>query len=240
MGDAARTWGSRWFTGDRRVRIERDHPAEVRDRFDRYLAYVMAEKDGRWINYNVELVRAGMSPYFPKYGNSRRFHREFVEAEAEAKAAKRGIWEPGAKAYPDYAEREAWWTARGDFVAAFRREGEGKPGYIDITHEDALAQLEARAGQEVHVLGTIDDVSRGTRGPGRLRMAHDQHRSISAVFAEPDVLARSGAAAWRGEFVVVTGVPRLRGSKKGGEDRIEIAVERASQLGSAVPGLPAP
>jgi len=241
MGDAARTWGSRWFTGDRRVRIERDHPAEIRDRFDRYLAYVMAEKDGRWVNYNVELVRAGMSPYFPKYGNSRRFHREFVEAEAEAKAAKRGIWEPGAKAYPDYPEREAWWTARGDFVAAFRREGEGKPGYIDITHEDALAQLQARVGQEVHVLGTIDDVSKGTRGPGRLRMMHDQHRSISAVFAEPDVLARSGAAAWRGEFVVVTGVPRLRGSKKGGEERIEIAVERASQLRlSPVPGLPAP
>ena len=41
-------------------------------------------------------------------------------------------WPAGATAYPDYAEREAWWTARGDFVAAFRRDGDGKPGYITV------------------------------------------------------------------------------------------------------------
>ncbi|MGN6111038.1 MAG: thermonuclease family protein, partial [Kofleriaceae bacterium] len=158
MGEIAKHWAQKWFEGVTTVRIERDHPAEIRDRYDRYLSYVLAQKQGKWLNYNVELVRAGMSPYFPKYGNSRRFHREFLEAEREAKAAHRGIWQPGAMAYPDYPEREAWWTARGDFVAKFRGEGEaqGKASYIDITHWDALSQLEAHLGKEVRLLGTVD------------------------------------------------------------------------------------
>ena len=53
-------------------------PGEIRDRYDRYLAYVFAEIDGKWVNYNVECVRAGMSPYFMKYGYSQRFHADFV------------------------------------------------------------------------------------------------------------------------------------------------------------------
>jgi endonuclease YncB( thermonuclease family) len=241
MGEAAKEWGLGWFAGVSRVRIERDHAAEIRDRFDRYLAYVLAEKDGRWINYNVELVRAGLSPYFPKYGNSRRFHEAFVAAEAEAKAQQRGIWKPGAMAYPDYPEREAWWTARGNFVEAFRREGEGKPGYIDITHVSAMTQLEANVGKEVHLLGTIDDVVRPARGPARAKLAHSRHQSFSLIFFDPDVLAMSGVEAWRGEFVVVTGVPTFYESKKSGEKQLQIVVDRASQIRlSQVPGLSAP
>ena len=45
-------------------------------------------KGGTWVNYNVEAVRAGMGPYFPKYGQSRRFHPEFVAAQEEARKAK--------------------------------------------------------------------------------------------------------------------------------------------------------
>lgn len=240
MGEVAKAWGQRWFEGVRRVRIERDHAAEIRDRFDRYLAYVLAEKDGRWLNYNVELVRAGMSPYFPKYGNSRRFHDEFLAAQAEAKAARRGIWEPGAMAYPDYPEREAWWTARGDFVEAFRREAEGKPGYIDITHVSAMSQLEEHVGKEVRLLGTIDDVVRPARGPARAKMAHSRHRSFSLIFFDPDVLAMSGADAWRGEFVIVTGVPSFYENKRTGRKEVQLVVDRASQIRlSPVPGMPA-
>ena len=112
LGEQAKEFAKNWFAGVDKVRIERDHPAEIRDRYNRYLAYVFAQKGGAWVNYNLEAVRAGMSPYFPKYGNSRRFHQEFLAAQAEAKAAQRGIWAPGAPAYPDYPEREAWWTAR--------------------------------------------------------------------------------------------------------------------------------
>ena len=49
------------------------------------MAYAFAEKNGVWVNYNIEAVRAGMTPYFSKYGFSRRFHKEFLAAEEEAK-----------------------------------------------------------------------------------------------------------------------------------------------------------
>ena len=80
----------KFFEGADKVRLERDHPAEIRDAYQRYLAYVFVQKGGTWVNYNVESVRAGMGPYFPKYGNSRRFHDDFVKAQQEAMEAKRG------------------------------------------------------------------------------------------------------------------------------------------------------
>jgi endonuclease YncB( thermonuclease family) len=236
MGEVAKDFAKKWFDGVRTVRIERDHPAEIRDRFDRYLAYVFAEKHGVWLNYNVEGVRAGITPYFPKYGNSRRFHQEFVAAAAEAKAAQRGIWQPGAMAYPDYPEREAWWSARGNFVEAFRKEGEGKPSYIDITHWDALQQLEAHVGKEVRLLGTIDDIRIGQHGPSRVTMSR-----FPLIFFDNDVLGTSGLSTWRGEFVVVTGVPTFYENKKTKQKQLQIVVDRASQIQLCpVPGLHAP
>lgn len=190
LGDEAKRWAEAWFKDVATVRLERDDPHEIKDRYRRYLAYVLAEKHGKWVNYNVEAVRAGMSPYFPKYGRSRRFDRDFIAAEAEAKAAKRGIWAPGAEAYPDYPEREAWWTARGDFVAKFHDEamrrlqqssasqhgaGSQRAAMIDLTHDDAVAQLEANAGHDVIALGVVGEIERPGethRKRGRTRKAH--------------------------------------------------------------------
>jgi endonuclease YncB( thermonuclease family) len=216
LGDQAKAWAVAWFAGAEKVRLERDDPQEIRDRYDRYLAYVFAWKDGAWANYNVEAVRAGMSPYFPKYGRSRRFHAAFVAAEAEAKAAKRGIWAPGAEAYPDYPEREAWWTARGDFVEAFRKEAAGKDNYIDITHADAIARLEALAGKEVVVIGTVGEIHPGS--PAKVMLSKD----FPLVFWKRDVLDASGIAA--GEYAIATGTPSLYKS------HVQLVIDRARQI----------
>jgi endonuclease YncB( thermonuclease family) len=216
LGEAAKTWAVAWFAGVEKVRLERDDPQEIRDRYDRYLAYVFAWKDGAWSSYNVAAVRAGMSPYFPKYGRSRRFHDQFVAAEAEAKKAKRGIWTPGAEAYPDYPEREAWWNARGDFVEAFRTEAGGKATYIDITHADAQARLEALVGTEVTVLGTVDKIYAGS--PSKVMLG----RELPLVFFRRDVLDASGIAA--GEYVIATGVPAKY------KQHLELVIDRASQI----------
>lgn len=241
MGEQAKVFAKEWFAGVDKVRIERDHPAEIRDRYNRYLAYVFANKNGTWLNYNVEVVRAGFSPYFPKYGNSRRFHAEFLAAEEQAKAAKRGLWAPGAPGYPDYPEREAWWRARGDFVAAFRAEGEGKANYIDITHWDALEQLEANVGKEVHLLGTVGDVRIGEKGPTRVTLSRRLFADFPLVFFDRDVLGSSGIAEWKSEFVVVTGTPTLYENKYTHKKQLQIQVDRASQITlSPVPGLSIP
>ena len=73
LGMDAKHFAEDFFFGVTMVRLERDHPKEIRGRYNRYLAYVLVERDGEWVNYNVECVRAGMSPYFTKYGYSRRF-----------------------------------------------------------------------------------------------------------------------------------------------------------------------
>jgi micrococcal nuclease len=58
-----------------------------RDDYGRLLAYLVI--DGR--NVNVEMVRAGWSPFWTRYGKG-RFAEKFRRAEAEARAAGRGLW----------------------------------------------------------------------------------------------------------------------------------------------------
>jgi len=237
-GEVAKQWAKDFFDGAVNVRLERDHPAEIRDRFKRYLAYCFVQKKGAWLNFNVEAVRAGMSPYYTKYGFSRRFHDDFVKAEAEAKAAKRGIWSdtPGMMKYPDYAEREAWWKPRGQFVAAFRAEGADKDNYLDSTHWDVMQQLEKLVGKEVHVLGTVDDVRINERGPTRVAIG-----KIPLVFFDRDVLGTSGVMQWKSEYIWVTGVPTIYENKNTKRKQVQIVIERASQIRlSTVPGLSPP
>lgn len=241
LGELAKVFAKQWFHGVDRVRLERDDPAEIRDRYDRFLVYVLAKKDGVWKNYNVEAVRAGMSPYFSKYGYSRRYHDDFLKALAEAKAAHRGIWDPKLRHDPDYEERELWWNARGEFVAKFRKEGEGKASYIDLTHWDSMKQIEAQVGKEVHILSTVEDVVLATRGPARAVLSHRDRGGFPLIFWDRDLLTTTGLREWRGEFVVVTGVPSLYTFKKSGRKQLQIEVERAGQIElSPVPGLKPP
>jgi endonuclease YncB( thermonuclease family) len=206
LGMDAKHWAEEFFEGVRTVRIERDHPKELRDRYDRLLAYVFVEKDGRWLNYNVEHVRAGMSPYFSKYGYSRRFHEEFVEAQAEARAAQVGIWDPTREHYPDYEQRLRWWDARAEVVARFEAEAEGREHWINLTHWDAMERLAALEGEEVVLLSTVGDVRpRKGKGPARVMLSRRMFSDFPLIFFDDDVLARSSIEHARGEFVRVQG-----------------------------------
>lgn len=241
VGELAKAFGKQWFDGVTVVKVERDHPAEIRDRFNRFLAYVIAQKDGVWKVYNVELVRAGLSPYFPKYGYSRRYHKEFLAAQEEAKAAKRGIWNPDLLHAPDYDERERWWTARGEFVEEFRKEAEGKDNYIDLTHWDSMAEIENHVGKEVKILSTVEEVILNTKGPARAVLSHRMKGGFPLIFFDRDMLGTTGLAEWKGEYVVVTGVPSFYTFKATGKRQLQIQIDRASQIKlSNVPGLEAP
>jgi len=57
-------------------------------RYGRLLAYVFV--DGS--NFNLELVREGLSPYYTKYGLSQRYDKEFREAERYARKHGLNIW----------------------------------------------------------------------------------------------------------------------------------------------------
>ena len=241
MGEEAKKYAIKFFEGVRTVRLERDHPKEIRDRYDRYLAYVFVQRGGKWVNYNVEAVRAGMSPYFTKYSYSRRFHDEFVAAEKEAREAKRGIWRPGAQAYQDYAERKAWWDARAEFIKAFERDASGRSDFIELTHWDSIRSIEKNLGQEITVLGTVSRIALGDRGPTRVMLGRRMFSDFTIVFFDKDVFASSGIDRYEGEFVRVTGVVNEYKNKYTNKRQLQVIVSLPSQVvGSEIPGLDKP
>jgi endonuclease YncB( thermonuclease family) len=239
MGEEAKKFAEAFFKGVRTVRLERDHPKEIRDFYNRYLAYVFVEKDGKTYNYNVECVRAGMSPYFSKYGYSRRFHKEFVAAQEEARAAKRGIWDPSKQHYTDYDRRLEWWNRRGDFIQAFEIEAADHANWIVLTHWDALDRLQGKVGREVVILGAIGDI-RETAGPTKVLLSRRRTGSLPLIFFDKDVLARSGALAAKGEFVRAHGVITKYYNKYKKQDELQIVVTLPGQIQrELVPPAPA-
>lgn len=206
LGMDAKHWAEAFFEDVDRVKLERDHPKELRGRYGRLLAYVMVQKDGRWLNYNVECVRAGMSPYFSKYGYSRRFHEQFVQAQAEARAAGRGIWDPQLEHYRDYDLRLRWWNARAEVIADFESQAEGQDHFIALTNWDSMQRLEALEGEPVVLLATIGEIHpRQGKRPARVMLSRRMFDDLPLVFFDDQVLASSDAEEARGEFVRVQG-----------------------------------
>lgn len=229
-GDEAKEYAKEFFKGADTVRLERDHPGEIRDFYGRYLAYVFAKKNGEWVNYNVECVRAGHSPYFTKYGRSRRFHREFLEAQKEARDNRRGIWSPGGMHYDDYDERLRWWNEREAAITRFEREQEQHPEtHIALTRWDAMAKLEQRLGQEVVVLGSVSNVLFRERGPAVVKLARTRTSSFDIVFFDHDVLLATGLQFKVGEYVQVRGVVQKYRSPRG-LDQLQLQVTLPGQV----------
>tara|TARA_R110002073_G_scaffold332410_3_gene518322 strand:- start:47163 stop:48359 length:1197 start_codon:yes stop_codon:yes gene_type:complete len=236
LGEDAKKWAKQFFSGTTKVRLERDHPKEIRGAYGRYLAYVFVQKDGVWVNYNVEAVRAGMTPYFSKYGYSRRFHEDFIQAEKEAQAKQIGIWKPGCQCYPDYPLRRRWWDARADFILDFERKAAERDDYIVLTNWDSLRRLEGKLGKEVTILATVADIRRGNKGPSQARLSRRMFNDFPAVFFDPEVFATSGITRYKSEYVAVTGVVNKYKNKYNNKQVLQILVSLPSQVtGSRLP-----
>lgn len=232
VGEAAKEWAQAFFEGVTTVRLERDHPGEIRDYYGRYLAYVFVQKNGKWVNYNLEAVRAGFAPYFTKYGQSRRFHQQFVDAQNQARAAKLHIWsdDPKEEHYPDYDERLAWWDPRGAAVAEFEKEAEKDPNKIVLSRWDALYALEKLEGKTVTVLGAVADVKMGDKGPSVAKLSRSRGSDFAIVFFDKDVFLSSGIAKAKGEFVQVTGTVSKYLDKRRGYEQLQMKVSLPSQV----------
>jgi endonuclease YncB( thermonuclease family) len=233
MGEQATEFARSFFEGSEIVRLERDDPKKLRGSYGRLLAYAFVRKDGKWVSYNVECVRAGMSPYFTKYGYSHRFHNQLSRAEAEAKEAQRGIWNPDAQGYGDYGKRKAWWNARADFIRAFEHEANGRDDYVDLTRWDAEDVLESRLGDEVTLLSTVDRIQRFKKLT-RATLAMKQGRGFPLIFFDRKPFLESNVAAFTKEPIRVRGT--LSRYEKGEYRTLQIVVTSASQI--TVPDLP--
>lgn len=60
----------------------------TRGKYGRLLCYIFVDGE----NFNLELVRQGLSPYYTKYGLSEKYDQEFREAERYARNHKLNIW----------------------------------------------------------------------------------------------------------------------------------------------------
>ena len=176
-GKLASKWAKGFFEADEdglpradiRVHIEFDtnDPVTVclkkhRGNYNRLICYVY--KDG--MNYNIQAVRQGWSPYFVKYGRSRLYHNEFLAAEMKAQAESVGIWDPAINAggeSRDYDLLLPWWHLRDSVVEGYRKFGiQGGVKSVRLDYEEILDAAKAKS-----VLTVFCDLQKGiNKWPG--------------------------------------------------------------------------
>jgi len=184
FGFEAWKWAEGFLKDADYVRLEKEADDRSIDMFGRYLVYmIVIMKDGTEVNYNVECVRQGYSPYFNKYGNSTRFHNEFVEAQEFAKSNSLGIWDPAKKHYPDYEERIVWWDKRAKQIEDFEKNNSGKENYLNLNSDKDFASLGNYIGQEITVFGGISNILT-KKFPYLLRIPHSKSESFDIVVYE--------------------------------------------------------
>ena len=123
------------------------------ENYGRLLAYVHVGGRPAGENLSLAVVRAGRSPYFTKYGRSRLYHADFLEAERLAMADERGLWgimsAVGERSVPvsdyvrNYSQLLPWWNAREGVVEDFRRwqrEGVARHVLVPRVHHDDIVK----------------------------------------------------------------------------------------------------
>lgn len=193
-GDLVTGWAQGFFAprskdeGPIRVGLLFPGGKETRDPYGRLLCHVVTA-DG--VDFNLLMVRMGMSPYFNKYGNSRISHGAFQAAQKAAMKEQRGIWNPetnkAGKKRP-YGQLVPWWQARADAVDAFRALAKKSPlRFVSSDEPEALGAALEAGGKGVTVLALVDrffDEDDGSRTV--LLRSGDKKRAVRVSIAAKD------------------------------------------------------
>ena len=86
MGEKASNYTKSWLN---EKHVDLEFEGKKRGKYKRLLAYVIV--DGQ--NFNLDLVRQGLSPYYTKYGRSEKYDQEFKDAERYARKHRLNIWD---------------------------------------------------------------------------------------------------------------------------------------------------
>lgn len=256
-GILASKWAKQYFganeqgipNGDVHVALEFDtnDPVQVclnkhRDNYGRLLCYVYKAGDPE--NSNVRIVREGWSPYFVKYGRSRLYHRQFVEAEVEAQAKGLGIWDPKTDAggnHRDYAMLIPWWSLRDSVVQDYRYMGI-QAGVLSVRLDyDHLLEA-ARVGNEVTVFCDLQAGIDQWPGNGALIYAGSKFQKFNLWIPDKDsataqtilrLIETRYANSGRG-YVYVSGGASLY--PPNAEGKPQIVITEVKQLADFPPG----
>jgi hypothetical protein len=224
-GEAAKVFAKSLVASSREVRLEEDAEGERSlDAYGRRLAHaVLVLAEGERL-LAEEVIRAGHSPHFVKYGRSLRFDARFEAAETEARQARRGIWgEAGPAHYPDYEERRTWWRARAEQVDRWRA-APASAERVRLGVPEGSERLAARVGLEVVVFGEVRDRRDGPTAPWILWLQDRPGRDFPVVFFDEAVFRSLDPRALASRYLTVRGrVTLYRG-------RPQVVVERAAQV----------
>ena len=228
-GEAAKAHARALLKDVKQVRLEKDAvEAPTHGSYGRILAHVILLKpDGSEVNFTEAMIRAGHTPYFFKYGGSKRFGERFQRAEKEAREAKRGIWsDEGPRHYPDYPERFAWWKERLAQLEHWKSHGAKQPEHVTLGSEEANKRLLACVGKKVTVFGAMRQVVQ-TRAKDRhvILLSHVGRNSFGLVVFDDEVLKAIDMKAITGMYVVAEGTISLY--KPG---RPQMVIEKATQV----------
>lgn len=177
-GRRASQWAKQWFGVNAEgfpeagvevdIQFDTNDPASVckrkhRGNYGRLLCYVL--KDG--VNYNLEAVKQGWSPYFVKYGRSRLYHDALTIAERDAQADQIGIWDASINAggaYREYDRLIPWWHFRDSVIQGYREKGTDS-GVLSVRLDYEAIRQAAHNGERMTVLCDLQGgINRWTGG----------------------------------------------------------------------------
>jgi len=167
---------------------------EARDAYGRLLCHVVTEQG---IDFNLLLVRRGMSPYFNKYGFSQIAHARFVEAQELARKEGLGIWDRNTnrsgKQRP-YAKLMPWWEVRAQAVEDFRTKAEKQPlRYVHADDPVALQKSLDSSQDRVTVMGLVYKIYDEEDGGKTVRLrSGDRDRAIRIRVSAQDLVHMRG------------------------------------------------
>ena len=238
MGWEAKTFAEAWFPVGSTVRIEYDSLSRKSGYYGRVLGYVFVERDGKWVNYNVECVRAGMSPYFDKYGKSKRFEARFIAAEREARIHSRGIWSPYAKAYPNYNERLVQWHCRADTLTRFEEKYGDRESAVSVLDEDDWQRLQGLVGKEVLLFSSVKSPGGPPVDPPVVELHHKEFQRLAVTFSGKEVFKAVKALldAHEKNFIYIRGVLQPGFDTGARNYRYRVEVSDPGQVFVDVPG----
>ena len=208
-----------------------------RDNYGRLLCY--AHKGP--VNYAVQAIEEGWSPYFVKYGRSRIYHAALLKAEAVAQAQRRAIWNPATNANGarrDYDTLIPWWYLRDGVVEDYRRFGmEAGVRSVRLDYDDLVEA--ARTESAMTVLCDLQQGINLWTGNGALIYAGSPQQKFNLWIPERDSAAAQRLLAliqirYAGEskrnYVYVSGKAKLYQGKP------EIVLSDTTQLSDLPPG----
>jgi len=236
LGEEAKAWARQLLRQAKNLTLESDAPGEAFGTYGRLLCYVWIHfADGRKpLMYNLEAIRAGMSPYYNKYGKSRRFDAQFKAAQKEARQAKRGIWNPAGEHYPDYPARLAWWNRRAEALTRYGKLSRAENPPINLSQRRVISTLSARLGQTVRIFGVLSGKSKRAvrihKNGATLRIGGSKPIEVEIVGAE--LVKQLNPKQWRGLYLLVEGPLDRQGSKLRGKKLLylRVVVTQASQI----------